>query len=165
MALKRNEKGQFVKGYQSYTNLGKRWSKKRGHKDAWNTWKSMKERCNNPNSKAYKYYGKKGITVCKEWDSFWGFFKDMGDRPKGRSIDRINNSKGYYERNCRWATRREQMNNKTNNRNMKYQGETLSLSQWARKVKIKRTTLDMRIREYGWGIEKALNYYNNNSVS
>jgi len=75
-------------------------------------WASMKQRCLNNNDAAYKNYGGRGITICQEWiDSFETFYLDMGDRPKGRSIDRKNNNGPYCKENCRWGTRSEQTRN------------------------------------------------------
>lgn len=78
------------------------------------TWSDMKQRCYNPNNKAFKYYGERGIAVCDEWkNSFKQFMADMGERPsKEYSLDRVDNDKGYSKDNCRWATKKEQMNNK-----------------------------------------------------
>ena len=78
----------------------------------YNTWLLMRRRCKNPNTKEYKYYGGRGIKICPEWDDFWQFVEDMGDRPEGHTLDRINNDKGYSKENCRWATLIEQQNNK-----------------------------------------------------
>jgi len=81
----------------------------------YSSWCSMKDRCFNKKSKDYPSYGARGITVCKEWkDSFEKFYLDMGEKPKGMSIDRINNNLGYFKENCRWATRSEQQKNKSN---------------------------------------------------
>jgi hypothetical protein len=80
-------------------------------------WRTMLARCNNPNSKSYKYYGGKGITVCKRWQNYEVFLSDMGERPSAaHSLDRVDNSKGYSPSNCRWATRSEQQKNKTTTR-------------------------------------------------
>lgn len=72
-------------------------------------WVNMRRRCNDPTHNNYKDYGGRGITVCKEWDnSFIAFYKDMGDRPKNKTLDRKENNKGYCKENCRWATHFEQ---------------------------------------------------------
>lgn len=68
----------------------------------------MIQRCTNPNRKAYKNYGGRGITVCDSWSSYDVFLKDMGERPAGKTLDRIDNSRGYYKGNCKWSTPREQ---------------------------------------------------------
>jgi len=88
------------------------------HTSEYKSWQSLKKRCYNKNCKDYKYYGERGITVCQEWiDSFENFIKDMGMKPsKEHSIDRINNNLGYFKENCKWATKKEQSNNKRSNR-------------------------------------------------
>lgn len=79
---------------------------------AYNSWRGMVQRCNNPNHKSYEYYGKRGIKVCKRWSSFENFYEDMGDTKPGLSLDRIDNNKNYSPDNCRWVTYKKQANNR-----------------------------------------------------
>lgn len=78
------------------------------------TWINMRERCNDVTCKDYKNYGGRGIQVCEDWEKFENFYADMGKKPKGLSIDRINNDGNYEPGNCKWSTRIEQNNNKRN---------------------------------------------------
>lgn len=79
----------------------------------YNTWYGMKQRCSNPKNKCYKYYGARGISVCSRWlNSFENFLEDMGERPEGLTLDRIDNNGNYEPDNCRWATAIEQEANK-----------------------------------------------------
>jgi hypothetical protein len=80
------------------------------------TWQCMKQRCFNPNAPNYHLYGGRGITVCDRWkDSFENFLQDMGERPEGTTLDRINPFQSYTPDNCRWATPTQQNNNKRSN--------------------------------------------------
>jgi hypothetical protein len=72
----------------------------------------MRNRCNNPTNTNYPSYGGRGIKVCKRWDDFTVFLADMGEKPEGKTLDRINNDGDYEPGNCRWATRSEQQKNK-----------------------------------------------------
>ncbi len=78
----------------------------------YSSWKAMRNRCNNPNADCYPEWGGRGITICKRWNSFANFLADMGERPKDRSLDRIDNNGNYNKENCRWATSVEQTYNK-----------------------------------------------------
>jgi hypothetical protein len=78
------------------------------------SWKHARHRCTNPNYDGYAFYGAKGITMCERWlESFHAFLDDMGPRPAGTSLDRIDNNRGYEPGNCRWATASQQVRNRT----------------------------------------------------
>jgi hypothetical protein len=120
-------------------------------------WESMRRRCTDPKTVGFENYGGRGITVCERWrTSFEAFFEDMGRRPSARhTIDRLDSNGNYEPGNCEWRTMIEQQNNKRNNRTITFNGETLTLAQWERKLNIRRGALGMRLRR-GWSEEKAL---------
>ncbi len=126
------------------------------HTKEYNSWLAMKQRCLNKKNNDYKYYGVKGIKVCKRWLKFENFYKDMGKRPVGTSLDRINNNLGYYKKNCKWSTAKEQANNRTSNRLLTFNGKTQNITQWANNLGIRSGLLYSRIDKLGWDIEKAL---------
>ena len=97
----------------------------------WKAWKSMLDRCLNDRHPSWKHYGGRGIKVCKRWRTFENFYADMGPRPAGYSLDRIDNSKGYSPANCRWATDHEQQNNRRSNVRLTLDGKTKTLKEWA----------------------------------
>jgi hypothetical protein len=119
-------------------------------------WIGMRSRCNNPKAREYVNYGGRGIKVCERWDSFENFVADMGVRPEGYSIDRINNDGNYEPSNCRWATTTQQLNNRRVNRVLELNGERKTIGEWSEKLGIGWYTIRSRVDRYGWTIEKAL---------
>lgn len=120
------------------------------------TWYHMLQRCENPNSIGYQNYGGRGITVCGEWhdaEKFIGWAVLNGWR-KGLTLDRIDNDGNYEPSNCRWATRKEQAQNKRNNRFITFNGKTQTLAGWAEEIDISPNTLQYRVLH--WPIERAL---------
>lgn len=123
-----------------------------------NTWNEMKARCNNPKHKKYKNYGGRGIKIYPKWiKSFQTFFDYVGPKPTSEhSIERIDNDKGYFPGNVKWALPVEQANNTRSNHPITIGKSTLNLCQWAKKVGINYQIISYRIRKLGWSPEKAV---------
>lgn len=122
---------------------------------AYASWNGMRERCHNPKSVSYPNYGAKGITVCKQWKTFENFYADMGERPEGYSIDRIDSKGNYEPGNCRWATDAEQNANKSNVKIHTAFGETACVAEHARMSGVGRYAIDYRLAK-GLSMEQAL---------
>jgi len=119
-------------------------------------WKNMIRRCTNPNAQDYPNYGGRGITVCEDWLKLENFCRDMGPRPtRLHSLERSDNDKGYCKENCRWATKKEQNNNRRSSRVFTYNGKTQSLQSWADALEISVSTLWSRVKN-GWDISRVL---------
>lgn len=122
----------------------------------YNSWRAMKDRCYCASHKEYKRYGAVGVYVCDRWkNSFENFLLDMGERPEGSSIERIDNSKGYFPENCTWATAEQQANNKTNSKIIEFNGKKMSVAMWGKHLGIKAATIHARLKR-NWSIEKTL---------
>jgi hypothetical protein len=115
----------------------------------YDSWKNMMRRCLNPKHKTYSCYGGRGITVCERWKTFENFLADMGEKPAGKTLGRINNNEGYEPFNCRWETRQEQNNNTRRLRLFYRHGEIDTLAGWARRLGLSGSTIRDRIRN-GW---------------
>lgn len=112
----------------------------------YNTWAAMIQRCTNTSLENYPRYGGRGITVCERWrESFVAFLEDVGNRPEGTSIERINNDGNYELSNVRWATRAEQSNNKANSRRVEYEGAMLTVAELADRVDLPYDALYKRL--------------------
>lgn len=119
-------------------------------------WFGIKTRCYNKNYKYYDNYGGRGIKVCDRWlESFENFFEDMGRRPKGHTIERIDNDGNYEPSNCRWATNEEQSRNKSTSINIKIKGTKKNIAEWCRDNNIPYGTAYNRIRS-GWEPVRAV---------
>lgn len=113
-------------------------------------------RCTDNRYRHWDRYGGRGIKVCDRWVSFDAFRDDMGKRPSRKhTIDRINNDGNYEPNNCRWASPSEQQSNRSNNRVLTCKGETMTICAWSRRLGIRNTTLNERLKR-GWTVEKAL---------
>jgi hypothetical protein len=120
---------------------------------AWRSWRSMNQRVRR--NKDAARYRDRGITVCERWRTFENFLADMGPRPSGCSIERIDNARGYEPGNCRWATVREQSQNRRSSRLVTVGTETLCVAEWARRLGVSRQTVRHRL-EAGWAPETAV---------
>ena len=121
-------------------------------------WRAMRRRCSDKNQLSYTWYGGKGIIVCDEWDSYenfksWAIAKGYEEN---LSIDRIDNDGDYTPDNCRWATNLTQGNNTTRNKKITFNGETLNISQWSRKLGGKGSLVANRIKLLGWSPDEAV---------
>lgn len=134
------------------------------HTNGYSSWQSMITRCTNKNHKSYENYGARGITVSEEWLDCANFFRDMGARPDGMTLERIDNSKGYFKENCKWATRAEQNRNHRRNIMITFNGKTQCLKDWAIETQIKYDVLIARINKLGWSIEKTLTQRSRNAL-
>jgi len=121
----------------------------------YNSWSGMFQRCYNPKAAGWRNYGGRGIAVCPRWRTFAAFLEDMGARPPGHTLDRIDGSKGYSKSNCRWATPREQQANTSRTLLLEHQGRTQPLNEWARELGMPACTISARLRR-GMTVKDAL---------
>lgn len=120
-------------------------------------WCGMKKRCYRKSSISYSNYGGRGIYICDRWrNSFQNFLDDMGEKPDGKSIERIDNDGPYSPENCIWADRKTQSRNRRANRVIRFKGQEMCLSDWARTLGMPMSALSRRINHLGWDTEKAL---------
>lgn len=134
-------------------------NKTHGHSysGTYSSYNAMKQRCTNPNNRAFHNYGGRGIRVCERWlNSFDDFLADMGTRPDGEyEIDRIDNSKDYEPGNCRWVTRSAQSRNNRRTRMLTHGGRTQCMSDWSAETGVPIPTIHRRLK-VGWSVDRAL---------
>lgn len=117
-------------------------------------WLAMRRRCERVTSPDYADYGERGITVCSRWSDYANFLADMGSKPPGMSIDRIDNNKGYSPENCRWATPAQQSVNKRNNIFVLFKGERMCLAHGIQAAALPKSSVYLRLAS-GQSIEMA----------
>ena len=125
----------------------------------WMSWYGMRVRCYEPKTNGYENYGGRGITVCDEWKNSFENFRDWAlshGYKDGLTIDRIDVNGNYEPSNCRWATNKEQSNNKRNNHVLELSGEKHTISEWSEITGINKNTIHSRVVKYGWSVERAL---------
>lgn len=129
---------------------------RRGQSPTYKVWHGMKQRCGNPKDQNWRYYGGRGIAVCARWHEFTNFLADMGERPIGMTLDRINGDGNYEPGNCRWATMKEQCNNWSGggNTHVNYKGGDYTLQELSDKLGLNRYTLRRRIFDMKWPEER-----------
>jgi len=118
-------------------------------------WRNIISRCKNPNVSSYEDYGARGITICERWLKFENFLEDMGEPPRGLTIDRLDNNLGYFKDNCAWRTPIDQARNRRNSVKITFDGLTMTLPEWAEHLGISYSMLRGR-RERRWSVEKML---------
>lgn len=126
-----------------------------GRSPTYRSWHMMKQRALNPKDPNAHHYSGRGITVCKRWLKFENFLADMGERPPGTCLDRIDNDKGYRPGNCRWVSQAEQTRNRRNNVFIEHKGRRQTVQEWSQELGIAFTTLRMRMKA-GWPVERIL---------
>ena len=120
------------------------------------SWVGMKQRCYNPNNHKYPIYGAIVITVSDDWfNSFEKFLEDMGECPKGLSLDRIDVTKGYYKQNCRWANQKQQQNNRRNNVIITLGDKPMTMAEYCHEHGLNADKVQQRLKR-GWSQERAV---------
>lgn len=120
-------------------------------------WTEMKQRCENPRNKKYSTYGARGISVCERWQSFEAFLSDMGERPPGLLIERLNNDGNYEPSNCIWADRKTQQRNRRVCKRVEYLGQEMTLFEAVKQsgTAVPYSTIYFRLVQ-GWELQRAL---------
>jgi hypothetical protein len=124
----------------------------------YNSWRAARERCYNPKCRSFHLYGGRGIAMCERWADYRNFLADMGERPRGKTLDRIDGDGNYEPENCRWATAREQASHLPHTIQVEHEGEVASLFHYASLRGVNPATLAWRVREGGQGPVEAADH-------
>jgi hypothetical protein len=130
----------------------------KGRTPAYRSWEAIKARCFNERTCGYESYGGRGITMCKEWaESFEAFFADMGERPAGTTIDRIDPNGNYEKSNCRWATNKQQQRNRREHTWLCVEGQSITMAEAVeRYATVKKSGLSKRLHKHGMNDHDAV---------
>jgi hypothetical protein len=121
----------------------------------YDTWAQMLTRCRNPNHKWYHRYGGRGISVCERWLTFENFYEDMGEKPAGLTLDRVDNDGNYEPGNCRWVAQKQQIRNRENTLMVEYEGKMTPVAELSERFGIRHKRVVARLKR-GLSIEEAL---------
>lgn len=122
----------------------------------YNSWHCMRSRCDQPKTNSYESYGGRGITYQKSWSVFSNFLQDMGEKPQpNMQLDRIDTNGNYTKHNCRWATPKQNSNNRRRQRWLSFGGTVRTLAEWAELVGLSTQCIHYRLKN-GWCVEDAL---------
>lgn len=122
----------------------------------YHVWADMRQRCENIKHPSFRDYGGRGITVCRRWQSFPHFSSDMGPRPHGSAIERINNQDGYNPSNCMWASRKQQQRNRRGNRVLRINGQSKCVAEWSEISGVSSATIFSRLHKLKWKAKRAV---------
>ena len=123
----------------------------------YHAWCSMRQRCSNSNHPYFHRYGGRGIKVCARWDDFTKFLEDIGEPSESRMhLDRIDNDGNYEPGNVRWVNAKTNARNRSSNKHISFKGKTMTVADWAEELGLPYRTLDQRLRNPRWDIERAL---------
>lgn len=142
-------------GCLKFENKGRKISHGMTNSREWVSWRSMRMRCGDSDATSYKYYGERGVKIDPRWDDFENFYQDLGPRPPGHSLDRIDNNGPYSPENCRWATPLEQTRNRRSSRWAEVGGVRRPLVEWAKDLGMSTAALYDRIKS-GWDVVEAV---------
>lgn len=137
------------------THLHSKSVKRHKQSGEYSSWRSMRARCLDQTHKLFHRYGGRGISICDSWNSFPVFLSDMGTKPDGSTIGRIDNDLGYSKGNCRWESKKSQERNKSTTRWIEHDGERKSLTEWCEIYRLPFHVVHYRLRA-GWNVERAL---------